>query len=84
MNPTNEQLQRIGETVCEIAYCIFADCGESEDFCIQNAGSTSAVFGGTNRLIWTPLKGFYPDRSYCRPGFLSAWDASAYTRGEMP
>lgn len=72
--PTNEQIQRIGETVCEEAYSIFCDCGAEEDFCVQATGSESVVFGGTNRLMWSVRRGFYPDRPYCTPTFLKRWD----------
>lgn len=51
----------------------FKKCDEESDFCIQTA-STVIVFGGTNRVIWSPQNGFRPDRSYCRDTFLELWD----------
>ena len=44
------------------------------DFCIQLFGVTAIVFGGTNRLVWTPTHGFNPDRPYCTERFLKRYD----------
>lgn len=43
-----------------------------EDFCIQHACwfEGHAVFGGTNRLLWSVERGLYPDQDYCTPKFL--------------
>lgn len=40
------------------------------DFCVQLVSPDSVVFGGTNRLRWTPAHGFLPDPSYCSAAFL--------------
>lgn len=42
---------------------------DADDFCVQSFSGEAIVFGGTNRLIWTPAHGFRPDRSYCTPKF---------------
>jgi len=55
--------------IIEAAATYFEEC--PEDFCLQNFnGYDCFVFGGTNRLIWTPLRGFKPDPSYCTKQFL--------------
>lgn len=46
-----------------------------DDFCLQGVGPECVVFGGTNRLVWSPERGFRPDRSYCNPAFLARCDA---------
>ena len=45
-----------------------------DDFCIQSVGETTIVFGGTNRLVWSPSAGYRPDRSYCTQSFLHRWE----------
>ena len=72
--PTSDQLTEIGEIVCMEAETIFTDCGAADDFCIQDIGIGSVVFGGINRIIWRPKSGFFPDRSYCTDRFLKCWD----------
>ncbi len=42
-----------------------------EDFCIQHVAAVSIIFGGTNRLIWSPVSGFRYDEPYCRPEFIA-------------
>ena len=63
----------IGELVFNQAQEIFIQCGTEEDFCVQDVGSV-AVFGGTNRLIFSPRKGFYPDKSYCTDRFIDLFN----------
>lgn len=67
----DSQLQDIGMLVAEQAYDIFKQCGAMEDFCIQSVGS-AAVFGGTNRLVWSLAHGFVAERTYCTESFLDA------------
>lgn len=43
---------------------------DEDDFCVQAAFGECLVFGGTNRLIWSPRRGFYPDKSYCTERFI--------------
>lgn len=47
----------------------FAHC--PDDFCVQHAdwAEGHAVFGGTNRLLWSVRHGFRPDPSYCTEKF---------------
>ena len=58
----------IGMLVEDAAFEIFDKCGAADDFCTQDVGSV-AVFGGTNRLIYSPVHGFRMDESYCTPTF---------------
>lgn len=63
-----DNAENLGELLCEMAEEIFIECGAADDFCIQSVGSAAAVFGGTNRLIFT-IKGFHIDESYCNHEF---------------
>lgn len=65
-----ENLINIGETVCECARNLFEKCEATEDFCIQVVGGTFTVFGGVNRVLYRPEKGFTPDLGYCTDRFL--------------
>jgi len=67
-----EDLMMIGEIVYERALLIFEVCKAKEDFCIQDIGGV-AVFGGSNRLLFSAITGFRPDASYCSPRFLELY-----------
>lgn len=54
------------------------------DFCVQLVTPDCIVFGGVNRLIWTPAHGFKPDRSYCTPAFLETCDSLGRVPGAEP
>lgn len=41
---------------------------------VQHVGQ-NAVFGGTNRLIWSAKHGWRPDRTSCTERFLAEYDA---------
>ena len=69
-NPTDNQLQEIGETVASVALDIFETCGAPSDFCVQHISGESVVFGGTNRVLYHPRHGFSLDESYCTPRFI--------------
>jgi len=69
-NPTTNQLMDLGEAVLYEAMAIFDHCQAPDDFGIQHIHSEGAIFGGTNRLIWRPAQGFWPDPSYCTKRFL--------------
>lgn len=71
--PTNSQLNRIGEEIADMAYDAFVACGAEDDFCIQSIGMNVIVFGGTNRLILDRW-GLRPSRSHCTSRFLASWD----------
>ncbi len=45
--------------------------GDPYDFCVQHVSPDCIVFGGTNRLVWSPGRGFQPSRSHCTPAFLA-------------
>lgn len=42
---------------------------DADDFCVQSLGPEVAVFGSTNRLVWSPSTGYVPDKSYCNERF---------------
>lgn len=54
------------------------------DFCVQMVTPDCIVFGGVNRLIWSPAHGFKPDRSYCTPAFLETCDSLGRAPGSEP
>jgi hypothetical protein len=63
----------IANIVIDRALVIFDTMGYKHDFCVQSAGGV-VVFGGTNRLIFDPKLGYYPDKGSCTPQFLAAYD----------
>jgi hypothetical protein len=65
-----EAIQEIGVMVIEYAESLFENAGCPDDFCIQSVSSFSVVFGGVNRLIWSPIRGFRCDTSYCTQKFI--------------
>ena len=69
----DEDLNDIGILVAEAASELFNDCGASDDFCIQHVGQR-AVFGGRNRVIFDPIKGFFLDVNYCTDQFIAKFD----------
>ena len=69
--PVDEELRH---GVVRRAQEIFEGAGCPSDFCLQLATDEVLVFGGTNRLKWDAVAGFYPDRSYCTEKFLTAFD----------
>jgi hypothetical protein len=62
-------------SIIEAAHQRFFACGAGTDFCLQSKGPQSIVFGSRNRVKWTADRSFVPDRPYCTPSFLDAWDA---------
>lgn len=68
MQMREDHLNELGMLVDDAASSIFTECGAESDYCIQEVGSV-AVFGGTNRLIYSPVHGFRMDESYCTPTF---------------
>ena len=71
----NNQLIVMGELIEIEAQNIFERCGAFSDFCVQHVGSLAAIFGGVNRVIFSPRTGWRVDRSYCSSRFLEAWDS---------
>lgn len=55
------------DIVCEAAR-YFEHC--PDDFCLQMGHEEGLIFGGTNRLIWRPERGYRPDPGYCTERFL--------------
>jgi len=75
MMPSEGDLRKIGEAICETAFDLFATCGAPDDFGVQSVGSTSIVFGGTNRVILDlPSGSWIIDRTYCTRRFQARWD----------
>jgi hypothetical protein len=68
-----------GVVVMEAATQIFSDCEASSDFCIQTVGSV-VVFGGTNRLCFSPFKGFYLDEKFCTENFIRKFNELTYLK----
>jgi len=71
------EVSDIGALLEATAYEIFQRCDALDDFCIQAVGER-AVFGGTNRLTFSPVNGWGVERSCCTPRFLEEWDAIAH------
>jgi hypothetical protein len=40
------------------------------DFCVQHVDPNGIIFGGSNRVLWTPCSGFMADESRCTDQFL--------------
>ena len=64
MNINERDLGALGALVACEANIIFERAGCGSDFCVQHIGLNSAVFGGTNRLLWSPHKGFRADEAH--------------------
>jgi len=60
-------------SVFERAYSIFHRAGCPHDFCVQHATEYGIVFGGSNRLVWTPFNSFSADPNYCTESFIKAY-----------
>jgi hypothetical protein len=76
MDSTYQQTaSQLGEVVLDQAEALFESCGYAEDFCVQFIGHDHAIFGGANRVIWTPAKGFHPLRGSCTTAFLQRCEA---------
>lgn len=80
----DEEVHVIGMIVFERALEIFERCGAASDFCVQSASDTGAVFGGTNRLLWSLDLGFRPDPAYCTTRFLEAYQAHFGAPADVP
>ena len=76
LESNKHDMQGVVYQIAHAAFDVYEEAGCPNDFCIQSMdGFTTEVpliFGGTNRLLWTPWKGFVPDVSYCNDGFLDA------------
>ena len=56
--------------VVELAAEIWDDGpGLREDFCLQHESFPTLVFGGVNRVVWTPRHGFRISESHCTERF---------------
>lgn len=70
MNATGDELMEMGEVLFNYAEYLFMSIGAGEDFCLQCVGSV-VVFGGRNRLLWSPNHGFRCDSDYCTKNFIA-------------
>tara|TARA_Y100000034_G_C6623727_1_gene271998 strand:+ start:82 stop:366 length:285 start_codon:yes stop_codon:yes gene_type:complete len=69
-----DDFEGIANLVIEKAGVLFAECNEARDFCIQNVSGNSVVFGGLNRVIWHPARGFKCDEPYCSDDFIERFN----------
>ena len=70
-NPEAEELQDIGRGVAITACEMFDYAGRESDFCIQLASDYgNSVFGGTNRLLYSPKGGWSVSQDHCTEGFI--------------
>lgn len=65
------------EAIADAAANFFEDT--PEDFCVHHVTYDTIVFGGTNRLIWSPHQGFRPDAEHCSKEFLLHWQRTITT-----
>jgi hypothetical protein len=72
MIPEDKYIE-IAELVIDQAEIIFKKCNAESDFCLQAIGSR-VVFGGTNRVFFSPLQGFTIDPDYCTPNFRKLFE----------
>ena len=68
--PTKTELIDIGLAVSIIALDMFQFAGREDDFCVQYATDSGAVFGGFNRLLYHPKDGWHIDEPYCSTKFI--------------
>ena len=62
--------------VCEMAASIFEEIGCPDDYCIQDISGYRVIFGGLNRVVFTPFDGFWADQIYCTANFLDKFDSA--------
>ncbi len=63
------ECKRLVHLVIELAAEIWDADGLREDFCVQHVSYPVVVFGGVNRVRWSPKYGFYIDNSCCTDKF---------------
>lgn len=68
-NASEEECLEIGDMVVDAALELFSYANVEYDFCVRYTGY-NVVFGGTNRLIFDPVKGFSASSMHCTPDFL--------------
>jgi hypothetical protein len=71
-----EDKDHLAYAVIQAAYDIFKEAGCLEDFGIQHARLEAGclIFGGTNRLVFSPERGLRPDRGLCTARFIAVTD----------
>jgi hypothetical protein len=73
MDMENGVVEEIGLLLIDEAQQRFQQCDAQNDFCIQDVG-INVIFGGTNRLIWSPRQGFILDKLYCTQQFIKKYE----------
>lgn len=61
-------------TITKAAVRYWEYTNDTSDFTLQLVSDDCVIFGGTNRLVWSPFYGFRPDRAYCTERFLSHYE----------
>lgn len=54
-------VQGIAFTIIDEARALYEEIGHDDDFGIQHVGEGKIIFGGLNRVHWTPSRGFVCD-----------------------
>ena len=70
----SHQERELSLAIQEMAQRIFTICGAEDDFCVQDVGIETIIFGGTNRVI-LDHRGWYIDTEHCTEKFAKAWIA---------
>ena len=71
--PSEADIEGLGGCLAEAAYETWIEGGLPEsDFCVQAIG-TCAVFGGCNRMQWSPTQGFRLFVSHSLPERIDKW-----------
>ena len=60
--------------VIDTAEYLYNTAGFENDFCVQHIPNSVIIFGGWNRVIWSPLNGYRVDSSSCREEFIEKFN----------
>ena len=60
--------------VIDTAQYLYEKAGFKDDFCVQHITNSVIIFGGWNRVIWSPLNGYRVDSSSCREEFIEKFN----------
>lgn len=79
MDLTEKDYEKLGESlainIAGVAESIFTRCGAKSDFCLQSVSAGGfCVFGGTNRLVFSPCRGWRIDPWYCTEQFTKLFN----------
>ena len=62
--------------VIDTAEYLYNTAGFKSDFCVQHISNSVIIFGGHNRVIWSPLNGYRVDSSCCRDEFIEKFNSA--------